>query len=326
MADAAPDKAKDKPKKKKVPSTKDKEKAGTEKTEDQSPDAPKEKKSSKKEKVKPESGEKADASQKAPATDANQKKAEGGDAVKPADVSPKEPSADGSRKASLADGSRKASVAEVDRKPSVAEPSPLPDQPEIEVEEPEIDDEKFKPSYVPPPPATKKDVDLLTDLDEAKLLELKEAFELFDLDQDGFIDSRDLMMTFQTLGQTDVKDEDVQSMLSEAICPLDFDAFVILLGYKTIEMDPEQILVEALSQWDYDNSGLISEERIKHDLMTWGDKFTKEEAEMALEDAPVYVNKKTGSAMIDYIKFCNTLSGLRKKTRAPGPEDFMKHK
>lgn len=47
----------------------------------------------------------------------------------------------------------------------------------------------------------------------------------------------------------------------QAINPLDFDSFVILLGYKTIEMDPEAVLLEALSRWDYDNSGLISEDR-----------------------------------------------------------------
>ena len=51
------------------------------------------------------------------------------------------------------------------------------------------------------------------------------------------------------------------NLLFQAINPLDFDAFVILLGYKTIELDPEEVLREALSQWDYDESGLISEER-----------------------------------------------------------------
>jgi Ca2+-binding EF-hand superfamily protein len=35
----------------------------------------------------------------------------------------------------------------------------------------------------------------------------------------------------------------------------------MLLGYKSIELDPEEVLLKALSKWDYDNSGLISEER-----------------------------------------------------------------
>lgn len=43
--------------------------------------------------------------------------------------------------------------------------------------------------------------------------------------------------------------------------PLDFDAFVMLLGYKSIELDPEDVLCEALSKWDLAKSGLISEDK-----------------------------------------------------------------
>lgn len=43
--------------------------------------------------------------------------------------------------------------------------------------------------------------------------------------------------------------------------PLDFDGFVNLLGYKTLELDSEETLVAALSRWDKNNSGYISEER-----------------------------------------------------------------
>lgn len=44
--------------------------------------------------------------------------------------------------------------------------------------------------------------------------------------------------------------------------PLDFDAFVMLLGYKTIELDPEDVLIEALSKWDVGHTGLISEDKL----------------------------------------------------------------
>ncbi len=44
--------------------------------------------------------------------------------------------------------------------------------------------------------------------------------------------------------------------------PLDFDAFVMLLGYKTIELDPEDVLIEALSKWDVGQTGLISEDKL----------------------------------------------------------------
>ncbi|XP_023719454.1 uncharacterized protein LOC111870983 isoform X2 [Cryptotermes secundus] len=176
-----------------------------------------------------------------------------------------------------------------------------------------------KSSYMAPKAATRREVELLYDLDNEKLAELKEAFHLFDLNHDGFIDKDDLKNTYISLGKTHICDEDIQNMLSEAINPLDFDAFVILLGYKSIELDPEEVLLEALSQWDYDNCGLISEERIKHDLMMWGDKFSSDEVEMALEDAPVFYQQNTGASMIDYVKFCKILCGLRKKPKMPQP-------
>lgn len=43
--------------------------------------------------------------------------------------------------------------------------------------------------------------------------------------------------------------------------PLNFDAFVMLLGYKSIELDPEDVLIEALSKWDLEKTGLISEDK-----------------------------------------------------------------
>lgn len=50
--------------------------------------------------------------------------------------------------------------------------------------------------------------------------------------------------------------------------------------------------------------------RIRHDLMTWGDRFTEKEADYALDEAPTV--KKGGRLMIDYKRFCNVLCGLRK--------------
>ncbi|XP_060802016.1 myosin regulatory light chain, smooth muscle [Amyelois transitella] len=153
---------------------------------------------------------------------------------------------------------------------------------------------------------------VLAELDESKIFELKEAFLLFDLDGDGCIDHNDLRGTLVSLGEK-VDEQAVRSMLAEAPNPLDFDGFVNLLGYKTLELDSEETLVAALSRWDKDHSGLISEDRIRHDLMTWGDRFTEKEANYALDEAPIV--QKNGNAMIDYVRFCSQLCGLRKPNK-----------
>ncbi|CAG5046325.1 unnamed protein product [Parnassius apollo] len=150
---------------------------------------------------------------------------------------------------------------------------------------------------------------VMSELDDSKIFELKEAFLLFDMNGDGYIDQNDLRGTFVSLGET-VDEQLVRNMLSEASQPLDFDAFVNLLGYKTLELDSEETLKAALSRWDAEKSGYISEERIRHDLMTWGDRFTEKETDYALDEAPTI--DKNGKTMIDYIQFCSQLSGLRK--------------
>ncbi|XP_015597213.1 myosin regulatory light chain, striated muscle, 25 kDa isoform [Cephus cinctus] len=146
-------------------------------------------------------------------------------------------------------------------------------------------------------------------LDFRKLAELKEAFHLFDINKDGVIDLADLKFTFASLGKPDIPEEQLQQMLNEMPDPVDFDAFVMLFGYKATELDPEFVLLEALSKWDYEGNGMIAEERIRHDLQTWGDKFTKREVDYALEEAPLYTKK--GITSIDYIKFCNNICGFR---------------
>ncbi|GAB0088256.1 myosin regulatory light chain 2, smooth muscle minor isoform [Sergentomyia squamirostris] len=171
------------------------------------------------------------------------------------------------------------------------------------------------------------DINALRDLDERKLIELKEAFSLFDLNGDGFIDAEDLKSTYGTLGQ-EISDEQVSAMLSEAINPLDFDAYVVLMGYKTIELDPEEVLLEALSKWDKMRTGFIDKDCVKHDLMNFGDKFSLDEVESALLEAPIA--KGTGPGfnchgppMIDYPAFCKIIGGFRKRMKKHATENII---
>jgi hypothetical protein len=47
--------------------------------------------------------------------------------------------------------------------------------------------------------------------------------------------------------------------------------------------------------------------------MTFGDRFTEREADYALDEAPII--QKNGNVMIDYIRFCSHLAGLRKASK-----------
>lgn len=152
-------------------------------------------------------------------------------------------------------------------------------------------------------------------MDLEKLVELKEAFSLFDFNRDGIIDLQDLKYTFASMGRPDYPEEEMKKMLSETTDPCDFDAFVALFGYKVSTLDTEDVFRNALATWDMKGVGMIPEQRLKRDIQCFGDKFTGKETDNALEEAPVFVNE--GASMIDYTKFSNNICGFQnvEKTR-----------
>uniref|UniRef100_A0A1A9VFX7 EF-hand domain-containing protein n=1 Tax=Glossina austeni TaxID=7395 RepID=A0A1A9VFX7_GLOAU len=167
--------------------------------------------------------------------------------------------------------------------------------------------------YRPPKAVSANQFVSIQDLDIRKLAELKEAFLLFDTDGDGLISKEDLKMTFGALG-SQVEDEFLEEMLKEAKDPLDVDAFLELMSQRTVELDPEDVLLEAWSKWDLYGTGRIEQRKIYEELTNFGDKMSVAEAKEALRYAPLIKPKSLDDpAMIDYPAFCRLLSGLRKR-------------
>jgi len=55
-----------------------------------------------------------------------------------------------------------------------------------------------------------------------------QCFNLFDLNNDGFIDASDLRGTFQTMGMQ-VDDEQIKIMLADGSQPMNFDSFALMM-------------------------------------------------------------------------------------------------
>ncbi|XP_042897989.1 myosin regulatory light chain 12A isoform X2 [Parasteatoda tepidariorum] len=120
---------------------------------------------------------------------------------------------------------------------------------------------------------------------QRKVQEFKEAFQLIDQDKDGFISKHDLKLTFELLGR-EVDDEDLTSMLAEAPGPLNFTMFLTIFGERISGTDEEDVIMSAFSIFD-EGDGKMKEEVLKSTLRKRGDKFTEEEADICLKEAPV---------------------------------------
>ncbi|XP_053945509.1 myosin regulatory light chain LC-2, mantle muscle [Anastrepha ludens] len=211
------------------------------------------------------------------------------------------------------------------RKASMRPPSP----PKAESEALAAINEIFNPSfkkpvtkgtYHAPDEVAAGDFEGIKDLDIKKVAELKEVFLLLDLDSDGLISKDDLRFTFTALG-TDTPDEQIEEMLKEAKDPLDYEAFIELMSHRTVELDPEDVLLEAWSKWDDYGTGKIEEKKMYEELTNYGDVMTSTEANEALKYAPIAKAKTLEEPpMIDYPAFCRILSGMRKRKPRAGEE------
>jgi len=140
-----------------------------------------------------------------------------------------------------------------------------------------------------------------------QIQEFKEAFNMIDQNHDGFLCRQDLREMFQSLGK-DVSDKFIDDMLAEAQGQINFTMFLTLFGDKLAGTDPEDVIKNAFQCFDEDNSGSISEERLRELLTTMGDRYTEEQVDELFRDAPIK------SGRFDYVEFTRMLKhGTKEK-------------
>jgi len=131
--------------------------------------------------------------------------------------------------------------------------------------------------------------------------EFKEAFQMIDQDKDGFLSKNDIRATFDSLGRL-CTDAELESMIQEAPGPINFTMFLTIFGDRTQGTDEEEVILNAFAQYD-EGDGLCKEETLRHALVTWGEKFSQNECDTILAEAPV-----DGKGNIDIKKFAQVLT------------------
>ncbi|KAK3612321.1 hypothetical protein CHS0354_011039 [Potamilus streckersoni] len=141
--------------------------------------------------------------------------------------------------------------------------------------------------------------------DQAQIQEFKEAFNMIDQNRDGFICKEDLSEMLASMGKNPT-DQDLEEMVNCAPGPINFTMFLTMFGEKLNGTDPEDVIKNAFACFDEDNSGYIPEERLRELLTTMGDRFTDEEVDEMLREAPIR------SGNFDYVEFTRILKHGKK--------------
>jgi len=131
---------------------------------------------------------------------------------------------------------------------------------------------------------------------QGQIQEFKEAFQMMDLNRDGFLDQSDLAGIWQQTGR-EPDSKTLDEMIAESPGQLNFTHFLNLFGEKMHGTDPENTLRDAFAMFDSAKSGKLDEEYLKDLLMNTGDPFSKDEIKQTWKEAPIEGGK------IDYLEF-----------------------
>ena len=127
-----------------------------------------------------------------------------------------------------------------------------------------------------------------TELTEEQKQEIKEAFDLFDTDGSGNIDSKELKVAMRALG-FEPKREEIKKLISEVDKDgsgvIDFNEFLDMMTAKMAERDPREEMMKAFRLFDDDETGKISFKNLKRVAKELGENMTDDEIAEMIEEA-----------------------------------------
>ncbi|XP_057613223.1 centrin-4 [Chionomys nivalis] len=126
------------------------------------------------------------------------------------------------------------------------------------------------------------------ELSDDQKKEIKEAFDLFDVDGSGTIDVKELKIAMRALG-FEPKKEEIRQMIVEidkegtgTIC---FEDFFAIMSVKMNEKDEKEEILKAFKLFDDDATGTISLNNIKRVAKELGENLTEEDLQEMLDEA-----------------------------------------
>lgn len=140
-------------------------------------------------------------------------------------------------------------------------------------------------------------------VDQEQMEELKEAFQLFDTNHSGQIDSREFKAAMRALGFP-VKKVDVirhfKEIPKDVSDSLNFEEFVRIVGNMMPKRDSKDEVFKVFQMFDEDNTGKISFKNLKKISAEVGENLSDEEIKEMIDEAE-RANIKQG--LVDFEDF-----------------------
>eukprot|EP01015_Nassula_variabilis_P024256 TRINITY_DN4617_c0_g1_i5.p1 TRINITY_DN4617_c0_g1~~TRINITY_DN4617_c0_g1_i5.p1 ORF type:complete len:209 (-),score=88.32 TRINITY_DN4617_c0_g1_i5:103-729(-) len=148
-------------------------------------------------------------------------------------------------------------------------------------------------------------------LTEDEILEIKEAFDLFDVDGTGSIDPKELKAAMTSLG-FEAKNQTIYQMISDLDADgsgaIDFQEFLDMMTARMSDKDSREDIAKVFKLFDEDRSGQISLKNLRRVARELGETMDDNELQEMIERAD-----QNGDGVINFEEFYNIMT---KKTFA----------
>ncbi|KCZ82489.1 hypothetical protein H312_00147 [Anncaliia algerae PRA339] len=140
---------------------------------------------------------------------------------------------------------------------------------------------------------TRKDSNIFGMLTQTQISELREAYNMLDVSNDGKIDKHDLLKVSDTLGLDILTLKDIEEMIGDK--ELTYMNLLTMICDKLSNLDNISVLYKAFKDFDEYGNGYINESLIRKWLENEGDAMKKDEVDYLLKDC-------VKEGMVDYRK------------------------
>lgn len=160
-------------------------------------------------------------------------------------------------------------------------------------------------------------------LADGQLEQFKEAFQMFDVDGGGSIDSSELGDLMASVGQV-VSPEELAQMIAAADADgtgdIDFTEFAVLMAHRMHITSSPNMLKQAFKIFDHNGDGTISKAEIRKLMVNLGEKVTASDV-----DAMVAGIDQNGDGQIDMHEFRDVLLGKTSLNEVMNRETDLNH-